>query len=120
MNEEKIFGPFTLRQFIYVVVAIAAIYYAYNNLSQSISIPLGIVIAIGAYTLIKNSPAESFDESSIRRKRSELGHEKFQQWVRRKQAMIEAQIAFREQRGLPADPAFTKTKDLLTSIEREG
>lgn len=120
MNDERIFGPLTLKQFIYAIIGLAGIYYVYNYLGSSIGIPLAVLIAVIAALLIKNSNPQPFNESYIRQKRSELGKEEFLKWCRKKIAMIQAQISFREQRGLTADPALTKMKDLIESIQRES
>lgn len=120
MNDERIFGPLTLKQFIYAVIGIAGIYYVYNYLGASIGIPLAILIAVFAALIIKNSNPPPFNESYIRQKRSELGKEEFLRWCQKKIAMIQAQMFFREQRGLIADPALGRMKDLIESIQRES
>ena len=119
MDEEKIFGPLTFRQFIYVAAGIGIIYLAYNNLAQNISIPLAVLVVVATFIFVRRAEPPPFNEESLKIKKSQLSREEFQKWCQKKIAMIQSQISVREQRGLVADPAFEKTKELLESALRE-
>ncbi len=112
-DDEKIFGPLTFRQFVYAAAGIGAIYLAYNNLAQKVSIPLAIVVAVVTFILIRQAAPAPFNEEYIRIKKSKLTKEEFEKWCQRKIAMIQAQIYVREQKGMPADPSFEKVKKIL-------
>jgi len=105
MDEEKIFGPLTLRQFLCSAVSIGAIYFAYTYLEPKFSIPVIIVAVIFLISGFIIYPAVIVDENYIKQKRSNCENlEVFQKWLRKKIAMIQSQISIRESRGMSPDP----------------
>lgn len=121
MIEEKIFGPLTLRQFIYTAIGFGISYLSHSNLEKSISIPIIIVVIILTINFVFNTSEESevFSTENLSRKRTELGEEKFDKWTQRKIAEIQSQISTRENRGLVADPNLNKIKEILESAMRK-
>ena len=120
MDEEKIIGPLTFRQFIYTAIGVGAVYLVHNNFKQEVSIPFSIVaIALTMFSIWKAQPAP-FTEETIRNKRSTLSKEDFDKWCRRKIAMLESQIYYRKMRGLPPDPSLEKVKDSILKFMNDG
>ena len=120
MDEEKIFGPLTLRQFIYSAGGLIAIYFAYNYLDQKISIPI-IILAIGLIIIgfVKHQ-AVIIDENYIKNKRNESESlEKFQRWLNMKIATIKSQISIRESRGLVSNPELDKALVMFETALRD-
>ncbi len=116
MDEQRIFGPLTLRQFFYVAAGLGLILYIYNNFEQGISIPLIFIIAVATFILVRNARPEPFNESYIQKKLSFLNPDQFKKWQQKAIAMIQAQISVREEKGLPADPELIKIKGILESV----
>lgn len=116
MDEQRIFGPLTLRQFFYVAAGLGLILYIYNNFEQGISIPLIFVIAVATFILVRNARPEPFNESYIQKKLSLLNPDQFKKWQQKAIAMIQAQISVREEKGLPADSELIKIKGILESV----
>lgn len=119
MDEEKIFGPFTFRQFIYVAGGIGIIYFVYNNFAQNMSIPFAIVIAAATFVFVRKAEPAPFNEESLRIKKTTLSKEEFEKWCRRKIAMIQSQIYVREQKGLVADPILKQTIESLEKATKD-
>ena len=105
MDEEKIFGPLTLRQFLYSAGSFGVIFFAYTYLELKLSIPI-IIVAVGFFISgFISHPAVTIDENYIKLKRSNcVNLEDFQRWLRKKIAMVQSQISIRESRGLVPDP----------------
>ena len=99
MDEERIIGPLTFKQFIYVSGGFGIIYFIYNNYTQNISIPLAIIIAISVFVLIRKAEPAPFNEKSLQNKKATLSKEEFEKFCRRKIAMIQFQISTREHKG---------------------
>lgn len=99
--EQKIFGPLTFKQFIYAAVFFAIGYFAYENLSVKISVPI-IIILFGIFLAIYlNSPKQIIDEDFLERKKFEINDsEKFKKELMRSIASLESQIEMTRQRGL--------------------
>ncbi|MEI6190780.1 MAG: PrgI family protein [bacterium] len=105
MDEEKILGPLTLRQFLYSAGSFVAIFFAYTYLDTKLSIPI-IIVTVGFFISgFISHPAVTIDENYIKLKRSNcVNLEDFQRWLRKKIAMVQSQISIRESRGLVPDP----------------
>ena len=119
MDEEKIFGPLTFRQFIYAAGGALIIYFFYNNFAYNISIPFSILVAAVAFVFVRRAEPPPFTEENIRIKKSKMSREEFQKWCKMKIAIIQSQIYMREQRGLAADPSFKKVRESLEAFVRE-
>ena len=120
MDEESVFGPLTFRQTVYFAFGVGIIYFVYNNFGQNISILVSIIVAGITFALIRNAPRVVIDESYIKRKRFNCKDlEEFQGWLRRKIAMIQAQMQFRAAKGMPADPKFEKGLKMFEEALRD-
>jgi len=120
MDEESVFGPFTFRQTIYLFVGFVVVFWGYDFLEPSFRIPAVVLIIAIVISLIRNSPRVVIDESYIKRKRFSCKNlEEFQVWVKRKIAMIQAQIHFRATKGMPADPKFEKGLKMFEDALRD-
>ena len=105
MDEEKIFGPLTLRQFLYVAVGFGLCYLVYNYTDTGYTVPLIVIIAGICLALIFNAPRIVIDENYIKMKKANSkSPEEFERWVRRKIAFLTMQIKMRKSKGLPVDP----------------
>ena len=108
MDEEKIFGPLTLRQFLYVAGGVVLIYFSMGVLEEKFFIPLDIFIAIAVFVAVKNAPVVIVDENYINRKKYSCNPEEFKKWLNRKIAMVQAQISIREAKGMKSDPELER------------
>ncbi len=114
MNDEKVFGPFTLKQFIYFIIAVIAIYFIYNNFDNGMKIPIIILIAALTIVYLKRIEPPPFNEEYIKKKKAELSPEKFRRMIQRKIAMLQFQISLRKERGLVEDPSLSKAMEILS------
>lgn len=119
MDEEKIFGPLTFRQFIYAAGGALIVYFIYNNFAQKISIPFSILVAAVAFVFVRRAEPPPLTEENIRIKKSKMSREEFERWCQRKIAMIQFQISVREQKGLRPDPSFEKVQESLEALMHE-
>jgi hypothetical protein len=110
LDEEKIFGPLSLRQFLYVSLGFGLAYLGYRFLDSMLGIPF-IVIGIGlALKAFINVPTIIINEEYIKAKRYHCKNlEEFQKWLKRKIVMCQSQIEIRRQRGMTIDPELEKT-----------
>ncbi len=116
MDDERIFGPLTLRQFIYAAVAAMIVYLAYGQLERAVSIPIAIAVIAAAFSLIRRAEPPPFNEEYVRRKRAELGPEGFGLWLQKKVASILSQQEMRAQRGLSPDPKLAEAIELMKRV----
>ncbi|MEK7575369.1 MAG: PrgI family protein [Patescibacteria group bacterium] len=120
MDEEKIFGPLTFRQFRYLAIGVFLSYGAYTYLEPKISYALIAVIAGITIVMIRNSPVVVIDESYIKIKRfNSKNLEEFQGWLRSKIAMLQAQISIRNIKGLRLDPKFERVLKMFEDALRD-
>jgi hypothetical protein len=120
MDEENIFGPLTLRQFIYSAGGALVIYFAYEYLALKVSLPIIVVAAIVIVTGFIQHQAVVIDENYIRNKRNESESlQKFQRWLNLKIATIKSQISIRESRGLVSDPELEKALKMFETAMRD-
>jgi len=119
MDEEKIFGPLTFRQFLYTSGCLGVIYLAYNYLELKLSIPITILAIVFLISAFISHPAVIIDENYIKLKRSNCDNlEEFQRWLRKKIAVIQSQISQREESGMVPDPELsTKLKMFETAMQ---
>lgn len=113
MNEEKIFGPFTLKQTVYFLIGIGLSYLLYKYTESKIYIPAILIIAGIVITLIRNSPVDVIDEHYIQMKKATTSPEDFNTWIAYKSALIAAQIEMMNQQGIKEDVELIKMKEIL-------
>ena len=116
MDEEKIFGPLTLRQFFYAAAGFGLCYLSLNYLESKYAIPIVVVLAAIVLALILNSPKIVIDENYLKIKQANSKNsEEFERWLKMEIAMIKSQIHFREQRSSSPDPKLESMLKLLES-----
>lgn len=120
VDDERIFGPLTLRQFVYAAAGAAIAYLAVTRLGS----PAGAVVAAfalgAAFALVRGAEPPPFDEAYVRRKRAELGREKFAAWARGKLALLASYETARAEKGLAPDPTSAAARALVERISAEG
>lgn len=115
MDEEKIFGPLTFRQFLYASAGFILCYFIYTNLELKMSIPIIILIAGASLALVLNAPKIVIDENYLKIKKSQSkSPEEFERWIQRRIAIIQSQISMREQKGMKSNPELEALLVLLT------
>ncbi|MDO8623995.1 MAG: PrgI family protein [bacterium] len=120
MDEEKVIGPFTARQFLYLTGGVGVAYLAYRFLSLSMSIPLVALAGYVVFVLMKRSAPPHIDENYIKAKRYQLGSaEEYQKWLQRKIAEIQSQVSMRKQRGFVQDHELDKVREMFEIALRE-
>ncbi len=121
MDEDKILGPLTLRQLIYVLLGFGLCNFLYDNLDNSFKIPVIIIIAGIIIAIILNAPKVVFNDDYIKKKKlNSKTPEEFERWVKMKQALIQSQIEFKKSRGAQPDAKLEEMLNLLqnTFIEK--
>jgi hypothetical protein len=119
-DEEKIFGPLNLKQFIRVAGAFGLGYFSYRFMPLQVSIPLIVVAAVILFSAFVNQTPVVFNEEFIKRKRYSFKNlEDFQKWLNRKIAEIESQIYQRKNRGLVPDPSLEKALEITKRLLKE-
>jgi hypothetical protein len=120
MDEEKIFGPLSLRQFLYVAVAAGAVYAAYLFLPLWGAAAAAVAAAIVTLPLVRAVEPPPFDQKFIDAKKASLAPEDFQRWQRRKVAELQSQISARAERGLSADSELERAKAMVEAAAGES
>ncbi len=122
-EEDKIFGPLTFRQFLYLAMGSGIIYFAYNYLDRKEGIPIIVVSALVTFavTFINNTPRVVIDENYIKIKRSHFKNtEEFKKWLNKITAQVQAQITIREIRNIPKDPELERILELLENANKSS
>lgn len=124
MIEDKIFGPFTMKQFISLAIGFGLSYVAYKQLpvpASYVSVAL-IMIASCAAAFVrfnqKHIPVQDLRQYFLELKAT-TPPEAYQKMLERKLAEIYSHMQIRESRGLPPDPKFEEVKTILESLNRE-
>jgi len=113
MNEDRIVGPFTFKQFLHVAGGVALIYLLFNYFGGMLGIVLSILVAGTTFVFVRQNVPEPLNETTLRQKRTELGAEEFERWRQKKIAEIQSRITDREQKGLSPVPSLIKIMELL-------
>jgi len=114
MDEEKIFGPLSFRQFLYSAAGFGLGYLAYTFLKISYSLPIIILLAGVVIALILNSPSITIDENYIKIKKANCKNQKeFERWIKFRMAMVLSQIHTREYKGMVPDPKLEAMSKML-------
>jgi len=114
MDEEKIFGPLSLRQFLYSAAGFGLGYLAYTYLEISYSLPVIILLAGIVIALILNSPSIVIDENYLKIKKANCkNQEEFDRWIKFRMAMIYSQIHTRADKGMVPDPKLDAMAKML-------
>jgi hypothetical protein len=79
-----------------------------------------MIVGYVTFVLFKRVTPPPLDENYIRAKRYQLrSTDEYQQWLKKKIATIDAQIAERARKGFVHDPALDTLRGLLDSVLRE-
>jgi len=114
MDEEKIFGPLSLRQFLYSAAGFGLGYLAYYYLEIGYSLPIIILLAGIVIGLILNSPSITIDENYLKiKKANSKNQEEFERWIKFRMAMILSQIHARADKGMVPDPKLDAMAKIL-------
>lgn len=118
-EQDIIFGPLTLKQFVTILFGVILSYVIYKNIEQNY-IYTGIIVLSSiyiAFSIFKNKkiPLNEIPQYfSI--KKSELSKEEYDRVILQKIANIESQIEFRKQKGLVQDPSLTEVLSVLRNL----
>jgi hypothetical protein len=117
MDDSQIFGPLTLRQFLYVAGGVIVCFIVYDYFDAKISTPVIVFVAGACISLIMNAPRVVLNEEYIQKKKATSPTpEVFDRWVRFKIAMIESQVYARKNKRLVSDPKLDAALKLLRSF----
>ncbi len=104
-EEEKIFGPFTFRQFIYLSTGLGFVYIVREKFPEYAI--FGFVIMASALVSVFLSRPKKINMADIpeylKTKRIQIGEVEHKKWLRRKIAGIQVQIMTRKEKGLMVD-----------------
>ncbi|MDO8594919.1 MAG: PrgI family protein [bacterium] len=121
-EEDKIFGPLTLKQFITVAIGFTLSYVAYIYLPVPLAhIALALIVIVTLVTaFIRFSPKKFQGDlrQYLLEKKSTLPPEDYQKLLQRKLAELQSQIHMRASRGLRADPKLEEVKDIFESLSK--
>lgn len=120
MDEEKIFGPLSLRQFLYVAAAAAAVYAASLFLPVWGVAAAAVAAAIVVLPLVRAAEPPPLDQRFVDAKKASLSSEDFRAWQRRKVAELQSQIFARAERGLAVDPELERAKAMIEAAGIEA
>jgi hypothetical protein len=119
MDDDKIFGPLTLRQFLYLSLGLGLAYFAYKFWDSKLNIIVilfGLGMAVRAFLI----PVVVIDENYIKAKRYNCKNfEEFQKWLRMKIAFCQSQIAQRKNEGMISDPKLEKALQMFETALRD-
>lgn len=125
-EQDIIFGPFSFKQFITLVVGFGLSYLLYKQVPQYDSLKVYIYITIGflvafslytAFSIFKNKkiPLEKVEEY-FKRKKLKMSSEQYSKMIKHKMAVIKAHEAMRKEKGLPVDDSFTFIFEVLGNL----
>ena len=122
-EEERIFGPFTLKQFITLAAAFGLAYAANLFLPEPLSYGATVVIVLAALfvTFVRLAP-KVIPPEELRQyfleQRASLPPEEYRKLLQRKVIYVFNQIEMRERAGLPPDPKLEEVKQVFESLRR--
>ena len=117
MDEDKLFGPLTIRQFLYAAAGFALCYGAYTYLEIKYSIAVIVIVAGICISLILNAPKIVIDENYLKlKKANSKNQQEFEKWVRNRIAILEVHIYMLKEKGMTPDPKIENMIDLLESM----
>ena len=120
MDEERTIGPLTPRQFTFAVCGFGFSYLFYRFSPPMISFPLIVLTLYVTFVLLKRSMPPPIDENSINAKRYQFGTSgEYGEWLKKKLAITDLQIAERERKGFVRDPNLDRTRVLLETALRK-
>lgn len=112
--EDKLFGPFTFRQFIYLAGGAGIVYTLIKLLPLFIAIPLALPVAGFALALVfykpNNRPFIKMVESAV----NYIVKSRFYLWKRQEQKKMTAQV---QNKPVTPESADNKLKDLAWSLD---
>lgn len=116
-EEDYIFGPFTLRQFIVIVIAVALIavgkQYVPDNMHAMFYIGAGIITVLAILRLSpKKIPIENLQQY-LSEKKAEMTSEKYSLMVQQKIAAIRAVQTLQQKHGVPENQELTSVLAIL-------
>ncbi|MEY2640769.1 MAG: hypothetical protein RL150_162 [Candidatus Parcubacteria bacterium] len=122
MDEDTIFGPLTLRQFLYIGVGLIAAYGIHVLWPTPTGYMLILLIAGVVVAGILNHPRVQIDaEYLLKKKSNSKNPEAYRRWLKMKIAMLQSHAMMREGKRLPADPKNEALRQLLEAeLAKEG
>ena len=119
-EEERIFGPFTIRQFLYILPGVGIAYAIYSTSPTKISIVLIVPVLIATFVLTKRNAPKKIDikniESYFAEKKAMSAPDEYKQWLKKKTAELASQAAMRRERGVSENKELN---DVLNKFESE-
>jgi len=120
-EEEKIFGPLTFKQFLYVFGGAGLMYIIWEQAGGNIAIGGIIFIAIATLVLTLRSNPKMIKTEELaeylQKKRLEMGENAYKKMLTGKIAGVRSQMAIRKERGLIPDKNL---EDILKVLESEN
>ena len=117
-EEEKIFGPFTFRQFVYMTGGLGLAYVIWKEFTEYTIFGIVVVVIALALTVQANPGKVNIDNlpGYLKKRRLGLSETEYRKWIQRKIASTQAQIEIRKERGLMPDKNL---EDVLKVLEEE-
>ncbi len=120
MIEEKIFGPFTLKQFICFALGVGLLFFLEPRLmgvsKYVVLFALGVATVLGIQRFKpKNISIENM-EAHLEVQAISMEHGAFLEMLRQKMANIKAQMYIRKKKGLSEDPRLSEVAKVLHKI----
>lgn len=120
IDEEKLVGPFTLRQFLYFAGGFGLVYVASIYVQGYGLLAIALAVGLPVFGLIRQSTPPPLDANYIQTKRRTFADPlKYRRWLQRKIALAQSQKAERESHGFIADPVIDEAIELLENALRE-
>ena len=120
-TEDRIFGPFTLKQFISLAIGFGLSYLAYNNIPRpSAYLAIAVIGLVALLTAFVRFQPKHIADVDMRQYfldlKTQTPPEQYQKMLERKIAELESQIETRKGRGLPADPKLEEVRAMLELV----
>jgi len=124
-EEEKIIGPFTIKQFLHTAGGLFLAYLAATYISAPTGTIIAVTMVVGSLILaVRMNPKKIEAENLINyleEKRITVGNEDFKKWLNKKLAQHISIAQFRKARGLSVDTEHEAvTKILQQKINEMG
>lgn len=120
-EEDKIFGPLTLKQFLVVALGVLVSYGAYTSLPQNTAygviafVALAVIYVAFVRFAPKKIPLADF-EKYLENKRYEIGPNKYLRMLQKKQAEVESMMSLRRAHNLPLDTKTIQVSAILANL----
>ncbi len=116
-EEDMIFGPLTVKQFLTAAAGIGLGYFAKTQVSETSFYIVGAIIAtVTILAIIRFKPKKiEFEhlETYFQNKKSQMTPEEYKRYINRKIAMVQSQIQLRNLKGFTEDPRLKTVYEML-------